>query len=412
MKRLVSLDLQLHVSKLRHIASTLRSMLRNRHGSVLVVIAATLMFASSLFGQGQAPNRSIIVLNFGAVPANVAAQHGMVPEHVYQHALNGFAAVVPPGILRKLQNDPNIAWIEPDQEYSTSAKPVPPPPPQPLQTIPYGIHRIEASTNPKFLTSPVDVDVAIIDTGIELNHPDLNVFKNVSFVRGARTGNDDHFHGTHVAGTVAALNNAIGVVGVAPGARLWAVKVLNQNGSGTLSDVIKGVDYVTANSASIEVANMSLGGGNSFALNTAISNSVARGVVYVVAAGNSAADAINFSPANSPDVLCVSAITQDNKFASFSNFGSAVDIAAPGVGVFSTSTGQGYRTLSGTSMASPHVAGAVALYLAGRIKPVNAVGVELVKMAVITSGDAQSGTYGFTGDPDLFPEPVVNAFGL
>ena len=405
------LDLQLHVSKLRHIASTLRSMLRNRHGSVLVVIAATLMFASSLFGQGQAPNRSIIVLNFGAVPANVAAQHGMVPEHVYQHALNGFAAVVPPGILRKLQNDPNVAWIEPDQEYSTSAKPVPPPPPQPLQTIPYGIDRIEASTNPKFLTSPVDVDVAIIDTGIELNHPDLNVYRNVSFVRGARTGNDDHFHGTHVAGTVAALNNAFGVVGVAPGARLWAVKVLNQNGSGTLSDVIKG-DYVTANSASIEVANMSLGGGNSFALNTAISNSVARGVVYVVAAGNSAADANNFSPANSPDVLCVSAIAADNTFASFSNFGSAVDIAAPGVGVLSTSTGQGYRTLSGTSMASPHVAGAVALYLAGRIKPVNAVGVELVKMAIITSGDAQTGMYGFKDDPDSFPEPVVNAFGL
>ncbi|MDA1278238.1 MAG: S8 family peptidase [Verrucomicrobia bacterium] len=404
----------------------------HRHSSILATLVATLAVATSLYGQGPAPNRSIVVLKLGALPANVAAKHGVVPDHVYEHALNGFAAVVPPGILRKLQNDPNVAWIEPDQVYEASAKPTAKggkqPPPQPDQTIPFGIDRIDASANPKFMASPVNVDVAVIDTGIDLSHPDLNVYKNVSFVRRVKTGNDDNGHGTHVAGTVAALNNGIGVVGVAPGARLWAVKVLDRNGSGYLSDVIKGVDYVTANSASIEVANMSLGGGNSLALNTAIADSVGQGVVYVVAAGNSADDASYYSPANSPDVLCVSAIVDtdglcggqgpatgygaDDTFATFSNYGSVVDIAAPGVDVLSTYKGQSYAVLSGTSMASPHVTGAVALYLASGDKPADEVDVALVRAAIIFAGFPQIGPCGFTGDPDGTAEPVLDASSL
>lgn len=383
---------------------------------MVIVQFLALSSTATLFGQGASATRSIVVLKPGTIPANVAARHGIAPDHVYEHAISGFAGVVPPAILRKLQNDPNVAWVEPDAEYFASGKPVPPPPPQPAQTLPYGINRIDADLNFKAQIDGIDqrvnADVAVIDTGIELSHPDLYVINNVSFVRGAKSGNDDNGHGTHVAGTIAALDNAIGVVGVAPGARLWAVKVLKGSGSGSLSDIIKGVDYVTANSAHIEVANMSLGGPNSAALVTAVGNSVAAGVVYAVAAGNSSADANNYSPANSPDVLCVSAIASNNTFAYFSNFGSAVDIAAPGVAVLSTYLGQSYATLSGTSMASPHVAGAVALYLADGTKPTNGAEVAAVRSYLQFVGDAQSGPRGFTGDSDGFPEPVVNASSL
>jgi subtilisin family serine protease len=256
-------------------------------------------------------------------------------------------------------------------------------------------------------------------------------------VKGTKNGNDDNGHGTHVAGIAAAKDNGIGVVGVAPGARLWAVKVLDRNGSGFLSGVIKGVDHVTANAGAIEVANMSLGGGNSQALNDAIKNSVAKGVVYVVAAGNSGIDASNTSPANSPDVLAVSAIVDtdgkcgklgpstsyggDDTFASFSNYGSMVDIAAPGVNILSTYKGKTYATMSGTSMASPHVAGAVALYLAHNLKPADVAGAAAVRAAIIAAGVPQTapcssgdGNGGFTGDPDPASnqEPLVYAKSL
>jgi subtilisin family serine protease len=264
----------------------------------------------------------------------------------------------------------------------------------------------------------------------------LNVVGNISFVSGAKNGNDDNGHGTHCSGIAAARNNTAGVVGVAPGARLWAVKVLDRNGSGTMSNVIKGVDYVTANAAAIEVANMSLGGGNSDALNLAISNSVAKGVVYAVAAGNSAADAANSSPANSPVVLCVSAIVDtdgkpghlgiatgygaDDTFATFSNFGAVVDIAAPGVNVYSTYKGGAYATMSGTSMASPHVTGAVALYLATLVgqtvpkhaKPTTASGVEAVRTAIINAATPQGSADGFTLDRDTNAEPLLYAKNL
>lgn len=213
------------------------------------------------------------------------------------------------------------------------------------------------------------------------------------------------------------------------------MKVLNRNGSGFMSWVICGIDYVTQNAATIEVANMSLGCDcTSSALDTAISNSVAAGVVYAVAAGNNGADAATFSPANHPEVLAVSALADsdgqcgglgpatnwgpDDTLASFSNFGSVVDIAAPGVDIFSTYKGGTYATLSGTSMASPHAAGAVALYLATHPKPTDAAGVASVRDALITGGVPQSqacvsgGNGGFTGDPDGFPEPLVYAAGL
>lgn len=394
--------------------------------SLIAILASPLVsYGQSGLGpllKGQArgdtiPGRYIVVLKAGAKADAVKSRHGLTPDVTYSSALNGFSGAFAPGQVWKLLDDPQVDWIEEDQIVTIGA-----------QVLPAAIDRIDAELNATVIaarnaSSGVNVDIAIIDTGIDLTHPDLNVVKNVSFVSGAKTGNDDHGHGSHVAGIAAARDNTIGVVGVAPGARLWAVKVLDRNGSGAMSGVIKGVDYVTANAASIEVANMSLGGGNSDALTVAIANSVAKGVVYAVAAGNSAVDAASSSPANSPVVLCVSAMVDtdgkpghlgagtsygaDDTFATFSNFGAVVDIAAPGVNVYSTYKGGAYATMSGTSMASPHVAGAVALYLASHAKPTNATGVAAVRAAIIGAAVPQTDANGFTLDPDTSREPLL-----
>jgi subtilisin len=257
----------------------------------------------------------------------------------------------------------------------------------------------------------------------------LNVYKQVKFTSEASL-DDKNGHGTHVAGTIGALDNNAGVVGVAPGARIWSVKVLNAQGSGNMSDIIAGIDYVTANASSIEVANMSLGCEcTSAALNTAISKAVAAGVTIVVAAGNSAKDSTTYSPANHPDAITVSAIADfnglagggaastcysdvDDTFANFSNFGAPVDIAAPGVCINSTWKGSAYKSISGTSMASPHVAGAAALYIAKNGKPTNATGVANVRSGLIGAGVSQTGTGGFIGDPDSSHEPLLNVSGF
>src|SRR4029079_550751 len=176
--------------------------------------------------------------------------------------------------LRSVKNDPRVVLVEPDVVITALG-----------QTVPDGVRRIRAAECPLARIDGnderVNVDIAIIDTGIDLTHPDLNVYQHVSFTADSTDGNDGHGHGTHVAGTVGALDNAIGVVGVAPGIRLWAVKVLDNSGSGALSSIISGVDYVTQHASEIEVANMSLGGqGSSDALRLAIQRSVAAGIVY------------------------------------------------------------------------------------------------------------------------------------
>ena len=206
----------------------------------------------------------------------------------------------------------------------------------------------------------------IIDTGIDTRHTDLNVARNVNFA-GGKNG-DCNGHGTHVAGTVAAEDNAQDVVGVAPGAPLTGVKVLGCNGSGSTSGVIAGVDWVTANAQKPAIANMSLGGGISTALDDAVKRSAGSGVFYSLAAGNDGLDACLSSPARAGagtnnGIMTTAATDSNNREASFSNFGSCVDVWAPGVSVLSTKNGGGTVTYSGTSMASPHVGGAGALYL-------------------------------------------------
>ena len=273
----------------------------------------------------------------------------------------------------------------------------------------------------------VDADIAILDTGIDLNHPDLNVYRNVSFIPGGKTGDDDNGHGTHVAGIAAAKDNGKGVIGAAPGARLWSVKVCDKAGECKVSDMIKGIEYITQHADEIDVVNISVETPLSPALNRAISASVKAGVTYVVAAGNYGHDASTTSPASDPDVMTVSAIADsdgkcggtgpalkahnvtDDSFAHFSNFGPSVAIAAPGVDILSTYLKGGYAIDSGTSMAAPSVAGAAALIKAGdpNMSP------EGVKKALLGTGSTpltpcEGGPQGyFTGDPDQYKEPLL-----
>lgn len=431
---------------------------------VRVVLCVSILLAISILPmqvQGQViPDRYIVVLsddaNPEAVAQDLAARHGLILGHIYRAALNGFSAYVPAARLATLRTDPRVRLVEPDlvvhavqttQGRARSGS-------QPSQVIPKGIDRIDAELSSvariNGVDERVDVDIAIIDTGISKTHPDLNWYNGVT-IRGVGRagGDDDNGHGSHVAGTAAAIDNGIGVVGVAPGARLWSVKVLNKNGSGSISGVIAGIDYVTQQASLIEVANMSLGAvGSSDAFHLAIQNSVAAGIFYAVAAGNNGADvygadgqlgtADDSIPAAYPEVAAVSAIADsdgqpggngaptnwgyDDTFAIFSNFsrsvtatnpvaspGKAIDLAAPGVDILSTWKGTGYAVLSGTSMASPHVCGAAALYIAAHGKPVNTAGIVAVRQALINAGFAQNGAGGFSGDPDSNPEPLVNA---
>jgi subtilisin len=214
------------------------------------------------------------------VPA-VAQAYGLQVGFVYEHALKGMSALVSEGRLAALERDPRVAYVAEDLLREIDA-----------QTVPTGIQRIFADTNAEIDIDGsddyrVDVDVAIIDTGIDLQHPQLNVVGGVNCTvsliapRCDPGGDDDHYHGTHVAGTVAAIDDGDGVVGVAPGARLWAVKVLNKRGTGYSSWIIAGIDWVAANAATIEVANMSLGGsGFSQAEYDAIQGAVNAGVAF------------------------------------------------------------------------------------------------------------------------------------
>jgi subtilisin family serine protease len=232
------------------------------------------------------------------------------------------------------------------------------------QTTPWGVARVGGPIAGATGTAWV------IDTGVDLDHPDLNVDagRSVNFVpRGKGSADDGNGHGTHVAGTIAAIDNGIDVVGVAPGAEVVSVRVLDNSGSGAYSWIIAGVDHVARNGRNGDVANMSLGGPPSQALDDAV-RAAAGSVKFTLAAGNSGDDASDYSPArvNGANIYTISAIASSNCLASFSNWGNPpVDFAEPGVGILSTKRGGGTTTLSGTSMAAPHAAG---LLLVGGIR--------------------------------------------
>ncbi|MEU4130903.1 S8 family peptidase [Streptomyces wuyuanensis] len=374
-------------------------------GAALVVLAlAAAPSATAVAGttaqpgqtHGQTTGRYIVTLKdapeAGSADAAVnaavvrASSMGARVSHVYRHALHGYAASMSAATAAALADEPGVRSVEPDRPVRIAA-----------QSVPTGVDRAEADLSPTAAIdgkdTRVDADVAVIDTGVDAGHPDLNVYK-----AGGKNcwlpmlpPMDMHGHGTHVAGTIGALDNDTGVVGVAPGVRIWPVQVLSPFGSGSTSNVICGIDYVTEHADEIEVANMSLGGSgkddgncgktNNDAMHQAICNSVARGVTYAVAAGNDHNDAAGFVPAAYDEVITVSALAdfdgksgglggatcrtdRDDTLADFSNYGRDVDLIAPGVCIRSTFRNGGYSTLSGTSMAAPHVAGGAALYRA------------------------------------------------
>ena len=347
-------------------------------------------------------------------------------------ALKGFAAELSAADVRALRRDPEVALVSPDLEVHALAL-------TPLaagESVPTGVARIEAA-NAREAHQASSVGVAVLDTGIDLDHPDLVAHDGKNCVASG-SADDDNGHGTHVAGTIGARNQGAGVVGVAPGTALYAVKVLDGSGSGLWSNIICGIDWVTANAASlgIKVANMSLGGlGDDYStcagdpLHQAICNSTDAGVVYTAAAGNNGWDwgaPPPDVPAWFPEVLTVTAVADsdgtpggtggapgcrpaevDDKRASFSNFSREADddghaIAAPGVCIRSTWPGGGYATLSGTSMAAPHVAGLVALCLGegGAGGPCTGLAPADVIQKIRADAQAQAtAANGFQGDP-------------
>jgi subtilisin family serine protease len=313
------------------------------------------------------PNSYLVVLADSARAASAAGVHqtardltnrvGGTVSYEYTAALHGFAVRTSAGGARALAADPRVAYVEQDIEMHAL---------ETQNNATWGLDRIDQrdlplSTTYTFNTRAANVHAYIIDTGIFTAHPDFGGRASVAFdsVGDGRNGTDCHGHGTHVAGTVGGTT-----WGVAKNVRLHAVRVLSCLGSGTTAGVIAGVDWVTSNHIKPAVANMSLGGGVQTSLDAAVRNSIAAGVTYAIAAGNSNADACTASPARTAEAITVGATANNDARASFSNFGTCLDIFAPGVGITSAWLNGGTNTISGTSMASPHVAGAAALYLA------------------------------------------------
>jgi subtilisin family serine protease len=338
-----------------------------RRRIVLLAVAAaalmTVLVVPAQAGGSQGADRYIVVLK-SAVDSNAVAnlhsvRYGANVEAVWSAALHGYAAVIPNDRVAALRADPNVAYVETDGiAYATA------------QTTPWGILKIGADKSSQLSGNGsgavANVDAYVIDTGIDNTHPDLNVVQSVNFANGPNK--DCNGHGSHVAGTIGARDDANGVVGVAPGIRLHAVRVLGCGGSGSWTGVISGIDWVTAHAIKPAIANMSLGGSANAAVDDAVRGSAGSGVFYSLAAGNDGGNACNQSPARAGagtnnGIATVAATDSNDNEASWSNYGPCVDIWAPGVSIYSTYKGGGYATLSGTSMASPHVGGGGALWL-------------------------------------------------
>jgi subtilisin len=397
------------------------------------------------------PNHYIVVLDEGAaapaaVASNLAEKTGLETTHVYDDALDGFSAEIPAARVSEVRSNPQVQFVVRDRVIEAAE-----------QKSPTGIRRVDAdesSTEAGNGSGKVDADIAILDTGIYRRHRDLNISGGFNCMgnEGKNAWSDSDGHGTHVAGTAAARDNSIGVVGIAPGARLWAVRVLNDRGTGSFASAICGIDWVTRRNRdgdptnNIEVANMSIGAvvrgsddgdcgwigdGASARLHEAVCKSVARGVFYAVAAGNERVDFRTEVPAAFDQVLTVTAMADfngrpgggaaptcggdvDDTFANFSNWTTTGtpdephSIAAPGVCVRSTWNNGKYRTISGTSMASPHVAGTAALCIVNGNCPTDNPQGTLNQLRADAA--AQPAEYGFIGDPNT--AGIVNYYGF
>ena len=383
------------------------------------------------------------VANADAETTRQQSARGFKARFRYRRTVKGFAATLSSAQAAGLRRDPDVAAVVPDRPVHASAAVVA------GDVVPPGIRRIAAATTTT-VRGPSDTAVAVIDTGVDLDHPDLNVESGTNCITPGQSADDDDGHGTHVAGTIAAENDGAGVVGVAPGTEIQAVKVLDKNGNGTWASIICGVEWIVANAATrgIGVANMSLGGegelarpcdstGDEDPLHDALCDLAAAGVTPVAAAGNDAIDFRADVPANHPAVLAVTAISDfdgagggvgtgfcntnqtpesdelDDTPATFSNFATRAaegshTVAAPGACIRSTVPGGGYARMSGTSMASPHVAGLVALCRseAGTAGPCagESNAQVIARIRALAAGAAAEETFGFAGDP-LRPRP-------
>jgi len=320
------------------------------------------------------------------ITKNILAKAGIYdrePLHVYSAGIPGFAVKMSESEAIALEKNPNVRGIWPDMMF-IMARPSPTPTPLPAEVTPPGITRVGGGAYTGTHRA------WIIDTGIDLNHPDLNVdaSSGKTFVLRTTSPEDDNGHGTHCAGIVAAIDNTVGVVGVAAGAHVVPVKVLDKRGSGSMTQIIAGVDFVTANALAGDAANMSLGGGIYEPLDLEVVEMGAKGIFVALAAGNESDDANNHSPAraNGLNVWTISACDVNDNFASFSNYGNPpIDYCAPGVSILSTYKGDALATMSGTSMAAPHACG------------------------VLLATGGHPTTSGFVkNDPDGEPDPIIH----
>jgi len=413
----------------------------------------------------------ILMLRAGVDADAVVQEFNLKPKFIYRHALNGFAAPMDSNTVERLKHDNRVravgdngdvrlacsiftAFLVPASSIAT-------------QQVPAGILRMGLTNFPMTrLTGQdhrINVDVAVLDSGVQLDHPDLNVYLpgSASFADSSANGSDWNGHGTHVAGIFGALDNDIGVVGVAPGIRLWSVQIIGPNEHG-LANVLAGVDYVAQHADQISVVNCSFiiqAEQNYDILHEAFSNLVSHGVVVVAGAGNNSndtsADLIwgnedDNLPAALPEVMTVSAMDPNpmwrldstncvwlstnnpafDQIAKFSNFseirhdpefvhspGGAIDVAAPGVYILSTYKGGDYALLTGTSMSTPHVAGLVPLYIAANGRATNAEGVYKIRQAIVNSSLPQvqwnpggQPAHYITISPGGFDELILNTY--
>jgi hypothetical protein len=398
-------------------------------GLQLILLLALLGDVSAMAGTvtnaaAPATNSYIVTLRHEADQDGCAKDFSVQRHHIFRHALNGFAANLDAATVEKLKHDPRVLAVERDGPIQLCG-----------QTVPSGIIRMGLTNFPVWRGNPITVNVAVMDTGIQATHPDLNVVQSAGFVdipQGSPgyNGDDWNGHGTMVAGVIGALDTNFGVVGVAPGVRLWSVQIVGPTES-AWANFLEGMDYIATNADQIEVINASIAGeadseGPLIAVQTAVSNVVSMGIVFVAAAGNNAddiagADGIygtydDVLPAALSQVMAVSAMDSDPTDTNSSplaqhydamwyssNFstgpkpncpvvspGGGIDVAAPGVNILSTYIGSGYATSTGTSFASPHAAGLVALYIAANGRANSLQDTFNIRQAIINNSQPQT----------------------